>query len=475
MKLLPLPAILLVAGCTAVGPNYHPPKLALPANWTEIDAHATSNATVQLAQWWTSFNDLVLNSLIERGVNSNLDLRLAAARLREARALRAGALWDLGPTIDGAAGYTDAQKAKNAQSFTTPNLKLHTDLYDMHFDASWEIDVFGGQRRGLQAANAAYQAVFEQQRSVLLSLLSEIARNYVEVRGFQRRLTIARNSLDIQHDAVDITQARFNAGIASELDVAQAKALLATTESQVPALEAGLNQSMHALAVLLGQPPGALMSELSAEAPVPATPPDVPVGLPSDLLRRRPDVRAAERQLAAATARIGVETAELFPKFSLVGTAGLQSLSASDWFSPGSRYWSAGPTVKWRFLEFGRIWSSIRAANAREEQALITYQQTVLGSLQDVENSLVAYAKEQVRYRSLHQAVEANRRATDLAKQLYGAGATDFLNVVDAERSLYAAEDALVQSERTVTVNLVALYKALGGGWQSEKQLANTR
>jgi NodT family efflux transporter outer membrane factor (OMF) lipoprotein len=464
-----------MSGCTAVGPNYHPPKLALPANWTEIDAHATSNATIQLTQWWTSFNDPTLNSLVERGVNSNLNLQLAAARLREARALRAGALWDLAPTIDPSASYLDQQRSRNALTFTTSNLVLHSTLYDAHFDASWEIDVFGGQRRALEAANAAYQAVFEEQRSVLVSLLSEIARNYVELRGFQRRLEIAHHSIEIQRDAAEITQLRFDAGIASELDVAQAKALLATTESQVPTIEAGLRQAMLALAVLLGQPPGALVTELSAEGPIPATPPEVPVGLPSDLLRRRPDIRAAERQVAAATARIGVETAELFPKFSLVGTGGLQSLSVSDWFTTGSRYWSAGPTVKWRILEFGRVWSNIRAANAREQQALIAYQQTVLNALQDVESSLVAYSKEQVRYRTLREAVTANRQAVDLAKELYQSGLTDFLNVVDAERSLYSAEDAFVQSERTVTVNLVTLYKALGGGWEIEKQLAKTK
>jgi len=216
---------------------------------------------------------------------------------------------------------------------------------------------------------------------------------------------------------------------------------------------------------LLGQEPGALVAELSPEAAIPSTPPEVPVGLPSDLLRRRPDVHRAERQLAATSARIGVETAELFPKFSLVGSAGLQSISASDWFAGGSRYWSVGPTVSWRLLDFGRIHSRIQAANAREEQAIAAYEKAVLLSLEDVEDALVAYSKEHVRFQSLQEQVTAYQRALELANQRYTSGVADFLNVLDAQRSLYQAEDNLVQSERTVTTNLIALYKALGGGW----------
>jgi NodT family efflux transporter outer membrane factor (OMF) lipoprotein len=228
-----------------------------------------------------------------------------------------------------------------------------------------------------------------------------------------------------------------------------------------------LKQAVHRLGVLIGQEPGALLDELGATAPIPAPPPEVPVGLPSDLLRRRPDVRRAERQLAAATANIGVQTAELFPKFSLTGVAGFQSFSAGDWFGGGSKYWSAGPTVTWRILDYGHVRSQIQTANAQAQQSLALYDKTVLMSLEDVENALVAYSKEQVRHRSLQEAVDASRSAVEISNELYKNGLTSFLNVVDAERSLYQAEDELVQSERTVTVNLVALYKALGGGWQT--------
>jgi multidrug efflux system outer membrane protein len=447
---------LSLAGC-AVGPNYRPPQTATPAAWSV----AASDTVAPVVRWWQTFNDPQLDSLIERAVQANHDLRIATARVREARALRGFAQWDFGPSIAGGASYTDARVSKNALTFPIP--KRDTDTYDAGFDASWEMDVFGGKRRALEAANADVAASEEDRRDVLVSLLAEVARNYVEVRGFQGRLAIARHNIASQQAALDLTRRRFNAGASSDLDVSRAAALLAGTQSQLPALEVGLKQALHRLAVLIGEPPGAFALD---GAPIPVSPPEVPVGLPSDLLRRRPDVRRAERELAGATARIGVQTAELFPKFSLVGAAGLQSLSASDWFTGGSRYWSAGPTVTWRIFDFGRIRSQIQAANAREQAALAAYEKAVLVSLEDVENALVAYAKEQERYRWLQEQVKANRRAVDLANQLYTSGASDFLNVLDAQRSLYQAEDDLAQSERTVAANLIALYKALGGGWE---------
>ena len=472
--LLALAAVAL-AGC-AVGPDYHPPKARAPANWSEAQLGGTTNSAATVVEWWKTFNDPVLNSLVERAVAANYDLRIAEGRLHEARALRAGALFDLGPKIDGSAGYTDVRQSRNSLPFNTSgplgstitsNYLFQTDLYDAHFDASWEIDVFGGKRRALQEANALLASVEEDRRDVLVSVLAEVVRNYVDVRNFQQRLAIANKNIAAQQDAVDIARARFHAGLASELDAKEAEVLLATTQSQVPTFEESLKQAVHRLGVLIGKEPGALLDELSTTAPIPVPPPEVPVGLPSDLLRRRPDVRRAERQLAAATANIGVQTAELFPKFSLTGAAGFQSLSAFDWFSGGSKYWSAGPTVTWRILDLGNVRSQIRTANAQAQQSLAMYDKTVLTSLEDVENAVVAYSKEQVRHRSLQEAVDASRSAVEISNELYKNGLTSFLNVVDAERSLYQAEDELVQSERTVTVNLVALYKALGGGWQT--------
>ncbi|HUJ10326.1 MAG TPA: efflux transporter outer membrane subunit [Verrucomicrobiae bacterium] len=459
----------LAAGC-AVGPNYRPPKTAAPANWSEAQLGGATNAPVQVVAWWKTFKDPELTSLIERAVKANYDLRIAEAQLLQARALRAGAAWNLGPTIDAAGSYTDAKRARNAQTSTLA--KPHTDLYDAHFDASWEIDIFGGLRRQLEQATALYGSVEENRRAVLISVLSEVALNYVNIRGFQYRLDIARKNIKAQQEALDQTRTRFNAGLTSELDVKQAQSLLATTQAQLPGLDTSLKQTVHQLGVLLGQQPGALREELAATAPIPATPPSVPVGMPSDLLRRRPDVRTAERQLAAATANIGVQTAELFPKLTLLGTGGFQSLSAGDWIAPGGKYWSAGPTVTWRLLDFGRIRAQVKAANAQQQQAFAFYEKTVLTAFQDVEDALVAYNNEQLHYRSLVDAVDADRGAVALANKLYKEGLGDFLAVLTAERSLYQDEDQLATSQATVTANLVTLYKALGGGWEDQPATA---
>jgi len=459
---------LFFTGCS-VGPNYHAPKVAVSGKWSEPLEGGVTNRTARASEWWTTFNDPKLNSLIVRAVQSNHDLRIAEARLRQARAQRRFSTADFWPTMDASASYTRERASKNVNQPSNP---FENNLYQAGFDAAWEIDVFGGKRRALEAATADAAASEEDRNDTLVSLLAEVARNYVELRGLQQRLLITRDNIKSQQDALEVTQARFKGGVASELDVTQAAALLASTRSQLPSLETSLKQTMHQLAVLLGQQPGALLAELSGEGPIPPTPPEVPVGLPSELLRRRPDVRRAERQLAAATARIGVQTAELFPKFSLTGAAGLQSVSASDWFTGGSKFWSAGPTVQWRIFDAGRIRANVRVQNEKQEESLAVYEKAVLTSLQDVENALVAYAQEQVRYRSLKDQTEADRRQVELANELYTKGLADFLNVLDAQRSLYQAEDQLVQSEKTISQNLVALYKALGGGWEPETRLA---
>jgi NodT family efflux transporter outer membrane factor (OMF) lipoprotein len=346
-----------------------------------------------------------------------------------------------------------------------PGVSFENNVYQAGFDASWEIDVFGGKRRATEAAKAEVSAAEFGRRDTLVTLLAEVARNYVEGRGYQRRLAITKQNIAAQEDDLGITRDRFKHGLSSDLDVQQAATLLSTTRADVPTLEDSLQESVHALGVLLGQSPGALLVELSIVAPIPAAPPEVPVGLPSELILRRPDVQQAERQLAAATAQIGVATADLFPKFSLTGVAGWESVSASDWFAGASKMWSLGPTVQWNIFDAGRIRANIKVQNARQEQALANYEKTMLTSFQDVENALVAYAKEQVRRRALEAAVESSRESLRLADQLYVNGLTNFINVLDAERSLYQAQDALVQSDRAVILNLIKLYKALGGGW----------
>ncbi|HEX7227561.1 MAG TPA: efflux transporter outer membrane subunit [Candidatus Binatia bacterium] len=464
--------MILAAGCS-VGPSYKPPEIAVPASWNEAQQSGFHTGPAPLTDWWTEFNDPLLNTLVERAVQSNLDIRLAEARIRESRALRSATASDAWPQLDAAGSYARSRSSENALSrgageSSSFGANGARDLFRAGFDASWEIDIFGGVRRRVEAADANVAASLEERRNALVTLLGDVARNYIELRGFQRRLTVARSNLRAQQETSDLTRVRFEAGLSSDFEVAQAEGQVNTTAAQIPALESALKGSVHRLDVLLGQQPGALWSELSNEAPVPALPPQAYVGLPAELLRRRPDIRRAERILAAATAQVGAATADLFPRFSLTGSFGFQSINAGDLISSPSRFWSIGPTILWPVFDAGRIRANIAVRDAQQEQALTLYEKTVLTAFEDVENSLVNYAKEQTRYRALIDAVAANRRAVQMANELYTRGLIDFLNVLETQRSLYASESELAQSETVMASNLVALYKALGGGWETD-------
>ena len=462
-----LAAVFLACGC-AVGPNYAPPVTQTPAAWTIDQEGGITAQPLEVVTWWELLSDSMLNSLIQRAVEANYDLRIAQARVREARAQRAVVAGGRWPEVDAFGSYTRSRRSENSfgggGEFGPQGQDV--DLFQTGFDAAWELDVFGRVRRSVEAADAEFGAAIEDRRDVLVTLLAEVARNYVETRDAQRRLEIANNNIESQRETLQISEARYNAGLVSELDVAQARAQLATTRSQVPVLETALRQSMYALAVLLAREPGALIDELAAPGPIPSSPAQVPVGLPSDLLRRRPDIRAAERQLAAATARIGVATADLFPRFLLTGSISLAAEDAALLFNGSSLAYSFGPSVSWPVFAGGSIRANIQVQNAVQEQALAQYERTVLLSLADVENSLVAFWKQQSRREALTEAVAANRRAVELANELYSRGVGDFLNVLESQRSLYLVEDQLAQSERDVTSAYIALYKALGGGWQ---------
>jgi NodT family efflux transporter outer membrane factor (OMF) lipoprotein len=487
----PLSSILVVSvisGCT-VGPDYHAPSVPLPDHFGATTRPVTEH--VDFAHWWTTFNDPMLNSLIDRAAADNLDLKIAAARIREARAQRGVASAGLYPAVDTSASYRRSRTSENAfafngsgepagstgansaggatgntfGAFTPPGAT--TDLFQAGFDASWEIDVFGGVRRDVEAADADISAQIENHRDTLVSLFAEVARNYLELRGFQQQIEIAARNVKIQQDAADVAQSKARLAGGSELDVARAQAQVATTSSQIPALESQRDQAAHRLAVLIGREPRALIAELGPAQPIPQGPPEVPPGLPSDLLRRRPDIRRAERELAATSARIGVATADLYPKFSITAALGMQSEQFSHLADWRSRFWNIAPGVSWNLFDAGRIRSNIRVQNEREQQALFRYQQNILTALEDVENALTAYAREQARRQLLQQSVDRSRRAVELANTLYQGGARDFLNVIDAQRALALAEDQLVQSDRLIGTDLVALYKALGGGWES--------
>jgi outer membrane protein, multidrug efflux system len=471
--------VLTLAGCT-VGPNYTPPKMEMPSDFASAspEGGALSTANTQaddaaLAQWWTSFNDPILASLVERAVKTNLDVRLAEARIREARALRGVAESDLVPSVDATGGASRSRGSENdgqPASFAEERASFRAGI-----EAGWEIDVFGRVRRSVQAARADVQATEEDRRAVLVSLVAEVARTYLDLRTFQQRQLVSDRNIETQSESVELTQSRLTAGIAAELEVAQSAAQLAFRRSQRPPLSAGERAAVHRLGVLLGQWPGSLREELAAKGEIPRVSEQViGVGLPSDLLRRRPDVRQAERRIAAATARIGVATADLFPRFSLTGAFGLASEELDPFLDLSSRTWSIGPSLRWNIFDAGRIRRTIDAAGEREKQALLVYERTVLGSLEDVENSLTNLASEQLRTRALEDAVVANRRAVQLADERYRAGLGDFLNVLESQRQLYDTEDQLVVSQSSVSRSLIGLYLALGGGWSWEVSSPNT-
>jgi len=450
-----------------VGPDFKPPQVAIPGSWIETPAPTPpEHPAGDLSRWWGVFDDPTLAALEDRAIRSNLDLLQAEARIRQARAARAIAAGGLGPTVDAGGAIQRSRspgRTDNWQQGETRGVVSNT--YDTGFDAGWELDVFGGIRRGIEAADADLQAAEEDRRDVLVTLTADVARNYIELRAFQQRIEIARQNLATQQHSARLTRQRFEGGFVSGLDVANADAQVATTASQIPLLEAAARQSIYAIGILLGEEPAALLAELSPESAIPAAPPAAPIGLPSDLLRRRPDIRRAEADIHAATARIGVATADLFPKFTITGAAGARSGDFSSWLTWEQRFWSFGPSVSWRVFDTGRTRAAIEQQEALQEQALIAYRQTVLTALQEVESALIAAAKEQERRRALADAVAANRRAVSLAKTLYTEGQTDFLNVLDAQRSLFLTEETYVLSTSAVSTDLVALYKAIGGGW----------
>jgi outer membrane protein, multidrug efflux system len=482
---LPLAGILLLTGC-AVGPDYHRPKVVVPAEWSSASTAGVPQASIttpkpaELVEWWTTFDDPILTSLVERAIVSNLDLRQAEARIRQARSTRGIAVSGLFPEIDANSSYSKSLNSRasfgsaGSTSLQSSIIPSTNDLFQVGLDAAWELDIFGGVRRGIEAAQASLQASVEDRRDVLVTLISEVGVNYVSLRGFQQQILIARENLAAQKHTAEITRKRYEAGFVSGLDAANAYAQVATTESQIPLLQSGAQAAIFSLSVLLGLPPAALTEELNSDKPIPTTPPEVPVGLPSDLIRRRPDIRRAEAQLHSATANIGVATAALFPQFSLTGSAGFLNSDITSLANFSSRFWSYGPSVNWPIFTAGRIRWNIELQKAIKEQDLAAYEQAILNALKDVETALVAYAKDQERIRSLVVAVENNRKAVDLSTKLYIVGKINFLNVLVAQRSLNSSEDALVQTTRNLATDLIALYKALGGGWEKEPAARGT-
>lgn len=455
----------VVQGCT-VGPDYRPTPAPTPPGWTGAEGAASdrpvgsapTHGDADIARWWTVFNDAALTSLIERAMAENLGLAQAASRIRQARAARVVAAGGWYPSVNADASASRSRTG-GARGASTSN------LFRAGFDATWEIDVFGGTRRSVEAAESDIGSAGYAREAQRVTLAGEVASTYFDLRGAQQQLAIARRNLEAQNRTLELTRQRFDAGFVSALDVANARANVTQTEASIPSLDAQARSSIYALGVLLGGEPGALLAELSSDSEAPALPESIPVGLPSDLLLRRPDLRQAEADLHSATARIGVAVADQFPKFSLTGSFGTQGDKVSSLGTLANRYWSIGPSVSLPIFTGGRVEGNIEQAREAAEQAALGYRQSVLTALQEVETALVNFTREQQRRGALSEATEANRQAVDLSLKLYGAGRVDFLNVLQAQRQLFAIEAQLTQSSTNLASDLVALYKALGGGW----------
>jgi outer membrane protein, multidrug efflux system len=454
---------LLFASC-AVGPNYRAPETVVPASFGNVPTNSASADEVALASWWKGFNDGTLDSLIERAINSNHDLRIATANLKEARALRRLTTFDLAPTVQANAGYVNELLSKAAAPRGTPRKEREIEFYEGTFDATWELDFFGRVRRSVEAANAQVAATDATRLDVLVSLTAEIARNYFELRGLQDQLAVARKNADLQTETLKITQLRLEGGRGTDFDVSRSRSLLNLTLSTIPPLEGAILKAIYRIAVLTGEQPTALTGDLSAPQSLPSKVPVIATGDPGALLRRRPDIRAAERSLAAATARIGVATADLFPRVTFVGSVGLQASTLVGLGEAGGDTWNFGPRITWAALDLGRVRARIKASDARAEAALASYERAVLSALEETESALVDFDREQSRQQFLDASSQASQKAADLAHQRYDAGTTDFLGVLDAERTLLEAQDRLAASRTRTVTALVAVYKALGGG-----------
>lgn len=454
----------LISGC-AVGPDYQAPDIRTPDAWHVELVRGLERGEPDLRRWWAVFEDAELDSLIERADDGNFDLAIALARVMEGRARLGLSVGELFPDVNADGSIERTRDSENVEPVVPPPLTRTDTLYTTGFDASWEIDVFGRIRRSIQSSEAGLEADVEDYRDVLVSLYADVAAAYVDVRVFQQRIRYAQGNVEIQRGSLDLTERRRRAGLAPELDVSQARLNLARTRARVPPLRQGLAGSIHRLGVLLGLDPSATAAELAGDVAIPRPPGEVLVGVPADLLRQRPDVRAAERELAAQTARIGVATAELYPRFSLSGAFAWESFVSNETFTRDSRAYSYGPAMRWNLFDGGRIRSAIRVQDARTLQALSRYEQTVLAALEEAENAFVGFVQERERRELLVTSVAAAQESVRLVRRLYTSGLTDFQNVLSMEESLAQQQDDLAKSEGSVAQNLIAIYLALGGGW----------
>lgn len=464
-----LAAAALFAACSSVGPDYSAPQAEVPAAWKQSLEGGLVGSTPSDDAFWRTFDDPLLNDLVERSLRQNLDLRQALLRLESARAQRGVVAADGLPSLDARGGYENRRESKNTPfGAFIPVTNIHT----VAVDASWELDLWGRVRRSVEAAERDLEASGADVEAAALSVAAEVVQTYVDLRSAQQRLRIARANLALQEQTLALVEARQQAGLVVERDVAQARTNVESTRSRLPSLDAAAVAAQNRLAVLLGSAPGQLDIDLGENGPLPKAPLEVAVGVPAELLRRRPDVRAAERRFAAQVARIGIAEAERYPRFSLGGTLGLSANSAKDFFDADSDLSAFGPSLRWNLFDGGRLKQRVKALEAQAEAAQVAWEQSVLLALEETENAMTRFVREQARRSALQRAAAEARRAVELAQTQYRAGLSDFQTVIDSERTVASIEDDLVTSDAAVASGLVSVFKALGGGRPAEEPVA---
>jgi NodT family efflux transporter outer membrane factor (OMF) lipoprotein len=463
----------LLCGCMKVGPEYVRPQTSVSVEWTEARDARVKTDPAEYRAWWEVFNDPVLDGLIDRAYRDNLSLKIAGVRVLEARAQLGIAVGNLYPQRQQGTGFVAFSRSseRSASALSTGAIDFSSWQSQLGLNAAWEVDFWGRFRRAVEAADASLHGVEADYDSALVSLTADVASLYIRIRTLDRRLEIARRNVETQKEALQIAEARFDGGTTTQRDVEQARTVLFNTLSTIPTLEAQVRQARNALSVLLAVPPGSLDHLGEGTSDIPAPPPQVAVGIPADLLRRRPDVRSAELQAMAQSARIGVAKADLFPAFSLTGTFGffstdVGSFKLSDMFSWKARTGAMGPSVQWDILNYGRITNNVRVQDARLQELLLAYREIVLRAQQEVEDSLLGYLRAQENAEWLAQSAAAAKNSLDLASIQYRQGITDFTTVLTAQQALLTAQDSLANSLGSIGGNLVELYRALGGGWQ---------
>ena len=457
----------LLCSC-AVGPDYHRPATPVAPQFANISQPGFASGEVQ-ARFWTLFGDPRLDRLVDDALKENKDLKQARANLRASRAARRLAGFDLFPTVTAAASYTHLQESRHQLPAAISPERVDDDV-EVGFDAFWELDFFGRVRRNVEAARADEQSAAASLRDVQVTVTGEVARNYFVLRGLQEELEVATRNAENQRQTYNVTVARLEAGRGTELDTARAEAQLKATLATIPPLESSVATTIYRLSVLTGRLPDSLSAELSVSEPMPPLPALNTVGDPATLLRRRPDVRVAERNLAAATARIGVAVGDLFPKVTFIGAVGYDAVNFNGIGKSGSDTFSVGPGISWAAFDLGRVKQRINIARASTEASLAAYESAVLTALEETEGALIVYGRSQSRRDLLTEAARASEKASSLARQRFQGGLTDFVNVLDAERDALSDQDNLAQSRTQTATALVAVYKALGGGWLEQPE-----